>query len=324
MRIAIDDASTLVDAALQRAGFDISEARIITDQIIGCELRGVAFAGLSRALSLIERRRNGPPPAPMQVIRETASSALIDGGDTCGYLVAHRAVEMGIAKAKEAGVAVVGACKTYYTGMYVHYLEHATQQGLVAMAAGSSAPRVAPHGAREGRFGTNPIAFAFPSDDDPIIFDAATSGIPIAEAVLSQRVGRPLQPGLAFDADGQETTDPVAALQGALTVWGGHRGSGLGIVVQLLGILVGGGMMPADYRDCGFFFMALRPDLFMDPQEFRENVSRYAACVREAAPVDPAMPVRMPFDRSAATRRRILADGFLDVPDAIVAALRAV
>src|SRR5690606_35104757 len=123
--------------------------------------------------------------------------------------------------------------------------------------AGSSAPRVAPYGATEGRFGTNPIAFGFPSNNDPIIFDTGTSGIPIAEAVLCQRKGTDLQPGFAFDANGNETTDPFAALQGALTVWGGYRGSGLAIVVQLLGILVGGGMMPDDYQDCGFFFLAI-------------------------------------------------------------------
>lgn len=323
MLLTIADADALVERAMLKTGFSASEARIITDQIIGCELRGVSFAGLSRALSLIERVRSGPPSRPMRIVRETPVSALIDGGDTCGYLVAPKAVEVGIAKARESGVAVIGANNTWYTGMYAHYLESATQAGMVAMAMGSSAPRVAPHGASEGRFGTNPIAFAFPSDGDPIIFDAGTSAIVIAEAVLAQRLGQPLPEGVAYDAEGNETVDPTAALAGALKAWGGHRGSGLGLVVQLFGILVGGGAMPADYRDCGFFFMALQPDLFMDPAEFRSRVSDYADAVRAARP-SGTEPVRLPFERSADTRRRLLAKGAFEVPDGLVTALRRI
>lgn len=322
MRLTIDDADSLVLRAMCGCGFSPGEARIITDQIIGCELRGVSHAGLSRALSLIERKAQSPDPAPMRITRETPVSALIDGGDRCGYLVASHAVETGIAKAREAGVAVIGANNTWYTGMYAHYLETAAEAGLVAMAAGSSAPRVAPHGASEGRFGTNPIAFAFPSQDDPVIFDSGTSAIVIAQAVMARRMDELLPPDVAFAPDGSETRDPDLALAGALKPWGGHRGAGLGIVVQLLGILAGGGAMPEDYRDCGFFFMALRPDLFMDADDFRRHVSNYAAAVRAARPVDGAGPVRMPFDRSAETRRQILARGAIEAPESVVAALR--
>lgn len=323
MLLVIQEADALVERAMRSTGFSAAEARIITDQIIGCELRGVSFAGLSRALSLIERVKKGPPSRPMRVVNETSVSALIDGGDSCGYLVAPKAVEIGIAKAKQGGLAVAGASNTWYTGMYAHYLESATQEGLVAMAMGSSAPRVAPYGASEGRFGTNPIAFGIPSTGDPIIFDAGTSAIVIAEAVLAQRLGDPLPEGVAYDPQGNETVDPAAALAGAFKAWGGHRGSGLALIVQLFGILVGGGAMPEDYRDCGFFFMALRPDLFMDPAEFRVRVSSYADQVRAARPAG-GEPVRLPFDRSAETRRRLLARGTLEVPDPIVASLRRI
>lgn len=324
MQIKIEDARDLVQRAMERSGYSSADAETITGQIIGCELRGVAFAGLSRALSLIERTVGGPPQLPMRILRESPVSALIDGGNTCGYIVAPHAVALGIEKARANGIGAVGANNTWYSGMYVHYLEQATDAGLVAMAVGSSAPRVAPHGATEGRFGTNPIAFAFPSNGDPIIFDAATSAIAIAEAVLAQRTGRRLSEGVAYGPDGVETTDPFAAVAGAIKAWGGHRGSGLGIVVQLLGILAGGGLMPADYMDCGFFFLAIRPDLFMDEAEYRGRVSEYAALVRAARPVEGGGPVRMPFDRSAENRRRILAAGAFETPDEVVAALRRV
>ena len=206
--------------------------------------------------------------------------------------------------------------------MYAHYLEIAAKQGFIAMVMGSSAPRVAPHGSSEGRFGTNPIGFGFPADGQPIILDLGTSITPIAELVLAQRLGRQLPKHQAFDAEGSETTDPSAALAGAIRVWGGHKGSGLALVVQMMGILMGGGAMPADYKDCGFLFLAIKPDLFMDLSEFKQRIHDYADIVRTARPINPDDPVRMPFDRSAEVRRTIVERGTIDVADQIIATLQ--
>ena len=142
--------------------------------------------------------------------------------------------------------------------------------------------------------------------------------------MLAQRLGQALPPDQAFDAQGQETTDPMAALAGAIRVWGGHKGSGLALVVQMMGILMGGGAMPADYKDCGFVFLAVKPDLFMDLSEFKSRIEAYANQVRSARPIDPNAPVRMPFDRSVQVRQKILERGTLDVADTILETLRQI
>lgn len=319
--ISIDNAYDLVAQVMTVCGLTEHESRIISEHVVGCELRGVLSGGFSRALSIAERLKVGGASTPMLISHETPVSALIDGGDQAGYLVAHRATQMAIEKAKTSGIAVIAANNTWYTGMYAHYMEMVTNEGLVAMCVGSSAPRVAPFGASEGRFGTNPIAFGFPTQDDPIIIDLATSGSIIADLVLAARLGESIQKGVAYDSTGSITTDPAAALNGALTVWGGHRGSALAIAVQLFGILAGGGALPADYRDCGFVIIALKPDLFMPEEDFRQKVSDYAQRVRAARPVDPEVPVRMPFDRSADHRRKCIAQGSLSVPTSILASL---
>ena len=321
--ISIDNAYDLVERVMTASGLTGPEARIVSEHVVGCELRGVLSGGFSRAISIVERLKVGGVAGPMVVKNETPVSALIDGGDQAGYLVAHRATQMAIEKAKTVGIAVVAANNTWYTGMYAHYMEMVTNEGLVAMCVGSSAPRVAPFGATEGRFGTNPIAFGFPTQDDPIIIDLATSGSIIGDLVLAARLGQSIQAGVAYDSTGSMTTDPEAALSGALTVWGGHRGSALAIAVQLFGILAGGGALPADYRDCGFVVIALKPDLFMPEKEFRQKVSDYAQMVRAARPIDPEVPVRMPFDRSADHRRKCFAQGSLSVPSSILASLTA-
>lgn len=321
--ISIDNAYDLVARVMTASGLTELEAQIVSEHVVGCELRGVLSGGFSRALSIAERLKAGRTATPMIISNETPVSALIDGGDQAGYLVAHKATQMAIEKAKTAGIAVIAANNTWYTGMYAHYMEMVTNEGLVAMCVGSSAPRVAPFGASEGRFGTNPIAFGFPAHDDPIIIDLATSGSIIADLVLAARLGKAIPEGVAYDSTGSMTTDPVAALSGALTVWGGHRGSALAIAVQLFGILAGGGALPADYRDCGFVIIALKPDLFMPEKEFRQKVSDYARLVRGARPVDLEVPVRMPFDRSAEHRRRCIAQGSLSVPHSILDSLTA-
>ena len=323
MRLDLNEASELAIAALVGGGFALEDAKVIAEQTIGCEMRGASEGGLSRVLSIVETyRKLDKRSEPMKISRETPVSALIDGGDQLGYLVADRAINMACDKARSNGIGIVGANNTWYTGMYVHYMEKVARQGLVAICFGSSAPRVAPHGSSEGRFGTNPIAFAFPTADEPIVLDFATSGVIVADAVLSSRTGGALEEGVAWDKDGQPTTDPAAALAGAFAVWGGHRGSGLALAIQLFGILCGGGALPADYEDCGFMAIAFRPDLFMDAEEFGKRASEYANSVRAARRLNPDMPIRMPFDRSAEFRRKTLAEGSISVDERVLRALR--
>ncbi len=300
-----------------------AEADIIADHLIDCELRGLSFGGLPRALSVIDRLRDtSTPRRPITVLKESPVSASLDGGDQVGYLVGLRATEMAIEKARSTGLAVVGASKTWYTGMFSYYLERVTQAGFAGMIAGSGGQKVAPHGGTEGRFSTNPIAFGFPSDGAPVIWDIGTAGVMLGEVVLKERLGQELDEGLAFGPDGQPTRDPAAALKGAFTVWGGHKGSGLAMVVQLLGMLAGQAAAPLSLRDCGFFMIVVDPALLGDAADFQARVAAYADSLRATRPLDPARPVRVPFERSSAERERRLAANAIEVPDLVYEGLR--
>ena len=185
------------------------------------------------------------------------------------------------------------------------------------MIASNASPWVAPYGATEGRLGTNPICFGFPSADEPIIYDIGTSAIIHAEVTLARRLGQDLPENVAFDRAGQPTRDPAAALAGAFGAWGGHRGSGLGIVVQLLGIMAGSPPMPPELADFGYLIVAMRPDLMGPAETFRENVSAFAKEVRSTRPVEGGPPVRMPFDRSRQERQRRLAEDAIEIPEVL-------
>ena len=334
MRLTVEAARDLTVRAMRAVGHGPDDAGLIADHLIDCELRGVTYGGLARAISIAERvAHTGVSQAPIRVTKETPVSASLDGGDHIGYVVAHRATRLVIEKASASGIAIVGAHNTWYTGMLSYYAEMAAAAGLVSIIASNASPWVAPHGASEGRFGTNPVCVGFPctagseADADnarPVIWDIGTSAIMHAEVALAQRLGQQLPDGVAFDAAGQPTRDPAAALEGAFAAWGGHKGSGLGIVVQLLGALAGSPAIPPEMEGFGMIIIAIRPDLLTDANEFQRAVAGYAESVRNARPVAGGSPVRMPFDRSRAERRRRLAEDAIEVADAVHARLVAI
>jgi LDH2 family malate/lactate/ureidoglycolate dehydrogenase len=309
--------------ALRALGFDADETAIIVDHLVDCELRGLSYAGLARILSIADRFAHSPMTGErMRVVRETPVSAQLDGADRLGYLVGHRAAEIAAHKAAASGLAVVAANRTWYTGMLSYYAEMITSAGMVAMIASNATPWVAPYGGTEARFGTNPICFGFPSGDVPVIWDIGISDIIHAQAVLAGRTGRRLPPGTAYDQAGEPTDDPASALSGAFVAWGGHRGSGLGIAVQLLGVLAGSPALPPQLAEFGMLVLALRPDLFGDPGEFERRVAEYASAIRATRRADPEVAVRMPFERSAAARARRIEAGGLEVEPAVLSAVR--
>ena len=319
MQLSVVAAHALVARAMAALGHDATESDLIADHLIDCELRGAGYGGIARAISIAERfGRTGDRRRPIRVIHETPVSARIDGGDNLGYIVAHRAMNIAIEKAEVSGIAVVGASNTWYTGMLSFYAEMAAARGLVSMIASNASPWVAPHGASEGRLGTNPICFGFPGADEPVIYDIGTSAIIHAEVTLAQRLGNQLPENVAFDGEGRPTLDPAAALAGAFAAWGGPRGSGLAIVVQLLGILAGSAAIPPELAEFGCLIVTIRPDLLGPAETFRQNVSDFGKAVRSARPVEGGPPVRMPFDRSRKERAERLAKDRIEVADIFI------
>jgi delta1-piperideine-2-carboxylate reductase len=323
MQLTIDEAARLAKEVLGATGLDEPDAAIVADHLIDCELRGLRYGGLARAISIAERlERTGDHRRPISVLHETPVSARLDGGDNLGYIVARRATDMAIEKAKTSGIAIVGASDTWYTGMLSYYAEIAAAQGLVSMIASNASPWVAPYGATQGLVGTNPICFGFPSTAEPIIYDVGTSAIIHAEVTLARRLGKRLPENVAFDRDGEPTRDPVAALSGAFATWGGHKGSGLGIVVQLLGILAGSPAIPPELAGFGFTIILVRPDLMGSAKTFRENISTYAQAVRDARPIAGGAPVRMPFDRSRRDRQKQRDANVIEIADDLLTQLK--
>ena len=323
MKLAIADARALAVAAMQGIGYDAEEAAVTADHLVDAGLRGLTFGSLARVLAISERIESaGSNRRPLQVVHETPVSALIDGGDHVGYYVAHAATRLAIDKARTTGMALVGANNTWYTGLFAYYMEMVTQAGFVGMAVGNGPAVVAPEGSAEARLGTNPMAWGFPCEPDPVIWDIGTCAIMHGELLLHRRTGEPLPEGVALDREGRPTTDPIAALQGAVRPWGGHKGAGLSIVVQALGALCAAPVISPGMREMAYLVLVIDPKILMHDGSYQDRVAELGDAIRSARPLDPAAPVRMPYDRSAAERRRRLREDAIDVPDPVYAGLR--
>jgi L-2-hydroxycarboxylate dehydrogenase (NAD+) len=322
MQLSISDATDLAVRALTRAGMTAENAHITADHLVDAALCGHEFSSLPRVLALAEALRDKPPAGATRVLRENHCSALLDGGDNVAYVVSLHAIDKAIEIACQNGVAVVCANNCWFSGRLAYYVERAARQGFIAMHTTNATARVAPFGGVDRLMGTNPFAIAFPSDDDPLIIDIGTSQTTWGDVVLARTKGVPLPDGVAVSPAGLATTDPQQALDGAILPWGGARGSGLALAVQLLGILAGSELVIDDISNYGLFFMVIDPKLFMPSDQFPARVSAFRQIVASNRAQSGAGAVRVPGDSSQQKRRANREKGVIPVDDKVYERLR--
>jgi LDH2 family malate/lactate/ureidoglycolate dehydrogenase len=315
--LSVEEARDLAVRAWMAVGVDAEDAAIAADHVLDASLRGFTPFGIARILAFKDYFADRDPQ-PIKIVRETAQSAVLDGGDGIGYVAAYKATEIAITKAKENGIAVVAAHNTFGTGLLAYYCEMVTRQGLVAMVStgGTGAGRgrpggVAPYGSLTPMLGTNPIAFGFPTEPDPVIWDIGTAAIMSGDVHHRAELDQPLPDGVALDGKGNPTVDVHTLLsEGTVKTWGGAKGFGLSVVIQLLAMLSG---PPEGARGIGFFLVAIDPSILTPLDLFQDRAERFAEAIHNAEPIPGYPSVRMPYERSIKTRREQLVTG-IDVP----------
>jgi LDH2 family malate/lactate/ureidoglycolate dehydrogenase len=317
MQLRIADATDLAIRALTRAGMRDDAARIVADHLVDANLCGHEFSSLPRILAIADELSRKLPSGEIRVVRETPCSAVIDGGDNLAYVVSLTAIDKAIEIGRRNGIAVVAANNTWFSGRLAYYVERAARQGFVAIHTTNTTARVAPYGGIDRLLGTNPFAIAFPSEDDPLIIDIGTSATTWGDVVLARTKGEPLPEGVAVDPQGRPTLDPVAALEGAFLPWGGARGSGLSLAIQLLGILAGSATVIHDVSNYGLFFLVIDPNVLMSREEFKAKVSELRLAVTSNRPIQGSEQVRVPGDGSLKRRKERLAAGVIHIDDRV-------
>ena len=305
MHLGVREARALCEGVLARHGYGRDDARLITDVLIEAHLWGRPSSGLNHLAHVVDAGERGD----VRVISEDERSVLIDGGNNPGFLVSSRAMLMAADKAAANGFAVAAARNAFLGGINGYYVSMAARRDLIGLMATSSGGRVAPAGGIDPLFGTNPLAIAIPTLEQPIVLDFSTSSINVGGLHRAVRLGEEIAPGIAIGPDGEATTDPALGLAGAILPFGGHKGSGLAMVVQCLGLLGGGAVIPQGLGDFGYFFLAFDPGLLMPIEEYKKRTSELVARVHDVRPAAGGQEVRVPGERAFAARARHLEEG---------------
>ena len=307
IHLGVDEARTLGERALRGIGYDADEAHIIADHVIDAALCGYEYSGLAKILNIPEHPRFAQPRRPMTILHETEVSALYDGGNNNGMVAMYHAARAAITKAAAHGIAIIGVTDSWMSGRSAYFVEMIARADLVAIHTASSGGAVAPHGGSRPVLGTNPIAFALPGDDGPLVLDLGTSAFMGTDLALRVRLGTPLPEGVAIDRDGNPTRDAKEARDGALLPFGGHKGFGLGLIVQAFGLL-GGAAAVAD-NDDGYIFIAFRPDLLVPLADLKRELAALIARVKAVPPLPGFTEIRIPGEQSAKNRVRLARQG---------------
>lgn len=302
--VSVERLKGFVVACLEAAGVTREDAATVAEVLVNADLRGVSSHGVARLRRYVEGTHGGkinPRPA-LSVVRENAVTALIDADNGLGQPAGVLAMRMAIDKAEAHGVGIVGVRRSNHFGIAGHYALMALERGLIGAVTSNASPQVTPTFAAQPMYGTNPIAIALPtSRDGGFVLDMATSVVPRGKLERMSREGTSIPAGWAIDGEGRPVTDldPLIAglksrsglsllpLGGAGDQFGGHKGFGLGLLVDLLcGPLTGSSWGLDVYgqrgADLGQWFLALRVDCFRDPAEFRADATQLLDAVRGA------------------------------------------
>jgi uncharacterized oxidoreductase len=309
----------------EAAGSHADEARIIADHLIEANLRGHDSHGVGMIPSYLRNLGNGTVVANRKgrIVSEDGSLIVYDGERAYGQLAAREAVMVGVAKARDNGVAVVALRNAHHIGRVGTYGEICARAGLVSfhfVNITDQRPSVAPWRGTDGRFGTNPVCIALPGPEPerPIILDMATSVVAMGKVRVARNKGEQLKPGILLDGEGRPTTDPGAMYRqprGAVVTFGEHKGYALSFVCEMLaGALCGSGTMRPERQDGGtttngMLTIVIDPARLVDREWLREEIAAMTDYVTASPPARPDEPVLIPGDPERRTRAERIARG---------------
>ncbi|MGQ9630924.1 MAG: Ldh family oxidoreductase [bacterium] len=270
----------------EAAGAPAEEAKVVASFLVNADLVGHSSHGVIRIPSYVAGIRRGEivPGAEIEVVRETPAVAVLNGNWGFGQVIGSKAMEIAIEKAQGYGVGAATASRCNHVGRLAEYPLMAAKSGLIGIAMVNNhggGQRMAPWGGREARLSPNPIAFAVPTGDGPIVLDISSSVVAEGKVRVKLYRGEPIPEGWVIDSQGRPTTNPADLYgppPGAILPFGGiagHKGYGLGFVIDILaGALSGAGCSRANPPRAGngVLMMALDIRAFTPIEAFEEEV----------------------------------------------------
>ena len=295
--VQADDLKATVAAVFEKMGVEAGDAQLGADVLVLADLRGVDSHGVSNMLKTYiagyQTEQINPRPN-WRVVRESPSTANIDSDRGLGIIIAPKAMEIAIQKAKSVGVGMVTMGNARHLGMASYHSMMALEHDMIGVCMTSCPPLVVPTFGAEARLGTNPIAVAVPAKNEPpFVFDAATSSVAGNKVHIARRLGVNMEPGWLADEDGNpimEEMDPPETFTllplGSTREMGSHKGYGFSCIVDILaGVLTGVGYGAVPGRpNFGHYVAAYSIDAFTDVDSFKEMMDEWLRMLKSTKP----------------------------------------
>lgn len=331
IRLSLAEARELAESILLHNGFNLAHAQAVTATVIAGERDGCASHGLYRILGCVNSLRAGKvvADAEPQIIDQAPSIVRVDAAGGFSQLAFQAGLPLLAQKTRANGIAALAINRcVHFSALWVE-IEQLTAAGLVALACNPSHAWVAPAGGSQPVFGTNPIAFGWPrAGKDPFVFDFATSAIARGDIELHRRAGKAIPEGWGVDAQGQPSTDANVVLDaGAMLTFGGHKGSALAAMVELIAGPLIGDLTSAESLayDAGSKSSPYHGELIiaLDPRRFLgEATEQHLARAEVLFQSIQGQGARLPSQRRYAARARSLVEG-VEIPEALYNDLNA-
>ncbi|HSX34689.1 MAG TPA: Ldh family oxidoreductase [Candidatus Saccharimonadales bacterium] len=321
MQISITELREKVLNTFKQKGFNETDAGHMADVLLWADMSGVKPMGIAKMIGS-EPVQDEKATAPVEVVRDTKLSQLINAHGAPAPLVCQQATDVAIQKAKEHGFGTVGVNNTHCSSAALaYYVDRIAQENLIGIMMSRAGGSVAPFGSADPLFGTDPMAFGFPTTGEPILFDMATSPVTWTGLLLAKARGEQLPENIAIDGEGNPTTNPTKALEGAMFPFDhGYKGAGLGMVVEILaGPLVASAY--CDFKNAetyGNVILAIDPELFVDVAEFKANCSDMITIIKNSRKQKGVSEIRLPGERARAAYTEVQKTGMVDVDELVL------
>ena len=299
IRVTPEDLFLTTATMLRFAGLPDIDAKLAADVLVSADTRGVDSHGVSNMLSVyLDRFEDGTQETHpnWRIVRERPSTANIDADKGLGVVIAPKAMQIAIKKARATGLGVVTIFNAGHVGMAAYHAMLALPHDMIGMCLSAANPSVLPTFGKIPRIGTNPIAVAVPAFEEPdFVLDMATSVVPINKIRNAKRMGSLLPPGVIAGSDGRPIMEPIEVPDdygvlplGSTRAMGSHKGYGLGVLVDILCSVLAGaefGTRAArtHYRH---YVAAYDIDAFTDSHDFKLQMDELLRDLKSTPPSD--------------------------------------
>jgi len=292
-RIPTSDLTQFTQAVYESTGMPAEDAHLAADTLVQADLWGHQSHGLLRLAWYYARLRSGAMKAKTKtsLIVDSNAIAVLDGNDGVGQVIAKKALEESIARAKQHSVGIVSVRNSNHFGTCMYFTRMGARNGCISILMSNAGPNMAPWGGRQKKIGTNPWSIAVPGGKHgEVVMDMANSGVARGKIYLAQKRRQAIPNDWAIDINGRPTTDPQAAIEGFILPMAGHKGYVMGVMVDILsGVLSGSSFLdqvhgpydPINRSGAGHLAISLNVAAFQPLAEFEKRIEDYIHSLKD-------------------------------------------